>query len=165
MADKRKTLDIKHDFQHQLIMQTILTLIIAINVLVVVLMVISASRFGPPPMWIPLTIVAIEGVTFAVVYRRSLKASHTIAGPVFAIERILGAVARGELHHRLRLRSTDHFQETATLLNEALDAFEGRIAEIRAVAESLETQGGLDDEGRRQTGRLRELARSTGPEG
>lgn len=165
MADKRKTLDIKHDFQHGLVMQTLLTLIIAINVMVIVLMLISASRYGPPPMWIPLTIVAIEVVTFILVYRRSLAASHRIAGPVFAFERALGAVGRGEFHHRVRLRSTDHFQETAKLLNGALDAVEERLDTIRTAAEALAAQPGLDVAGRAQLERLRELTRKSSPEG
>ena len=156
MQDNRVTLDIKHDFQRQLVLQTVLTLFITINMVVIALTLYTANQLGPPPLWIPTTIVAAEVVIFYVVYRRSLAASHTIAGPVFVFERALEGVARGEFDQRVSLRKTDQFHETAEILNRAIETTSERIGELDQKVRSLEAMPDLSDETRAIVTQLRQ---------
>jgi len=155
MQDNRVTLDIKHDFQRQLVLQTVLTLFITINMVVIALTLYTANQFGPPPLWIPMTLVAAEIVIFYVVYRRSMAASHTIAGPVFVFEKALEGLARGELDQRVKLRETDQFQETAEILNRALEAVSTRVRKFALSVKTLESLPDINDETRAVVAQLR----------
>jgi methyl-accepting chemotaxis protein len=138
MAEKRKLLRIKNDFQQKLILQTLSAVFISINVIVIYLFLgplksglVRTDIIGP-------IIGILEVVTFVIVYRFSLIASHRIAGPVFVLERGLKHLADGDLTQELRLRKGDNFHETAEIFNLTLADLRERI--IRA-------KRGLDNPG------------------
>lgn len=89
MGDTCRMLDIKHDVQRQPVPQTVLTLIIAINTMAIALTRYAASRYGPPPLGIPITIAVAEMVIFYIVYRHGLAASHATGGPAYVFERTI----------------------------------------------------------------------------
>ncbi len=117
MAEKRKLIRIKNDFQQRLILQTLSALFISINVIVIYLFlgplktgVVRTDIIGP-------VIGLLEVVAFYVVYRLSLIASHRIAGPVYVLERSLMRLADGDLTQQVKLRKGDNFHETAEIFN------------------------------------------------
>jgi len=138
MAEKRKLLRIKNDFQQKLILQTLSAVFISINVIVIYLFlgplkagVVRTDIIGP-------IIGILEVVTFVIVYRLSLIASHRIAGPIFVLERGLKRLADGDLTQELRLRKGDNFHETVEVFNLTLADLRERV--IRA-------KRGLDNPG------------------
>lgn len=124
MAEKRKLLRIKNDFQQRLILQALSALFISINIIIIYLFlgplksgIVRTDIIGP-------VIAILEVVAFVVVYRLSLIASHRIAGPVYVLEQGLKRLAEGDLTVELRLRKGDNFHE-------AIDIFNLTVADLR----------------------------------
>ena len=134
MAEKRKLLRIKNDFQQQLILQTLLMTFISINVIVIALFIGPLSKVDSPNVLIAWIVSILEVVAVVVIYRLSLVASHRIAGPVFVFERALKRLADGDLVQEVRLRQKDNFHETAEIFNQTLAALRGRLLRLQELA-------------------------------
>jgi methyl-accepting chemotaxis protein len=135
MAEKRKLLRIKNDFQQRLILQTLAALFISINVIVIYLFLgplksglVRTDIIGP-------VIAILEVVAFVVVYRLSLIASHRIAGPVYVLEQGLKRMAEGDLTVELKLRKGDNFHEAVDIFNLAIGDLRERIVRAKQLIE------------------------------
>ncbi|HHL40060.1 MAG TPA: methyl-accepting chemotaxis protein [Deltaproteobacteria bacterium] len=64
---------------------------------------------------------------------------RNIAGPVYRLEKdIKERLARGDLTVRFRLREGDELTDLVTALNEVVDNFRERLAEVKSAARELE---------------------------
>ena len=144
MTDQRKQLRVKGKFQDRVILDVILVIFVLVNLLIVfsVFAVESIQDLGRLKMTLAAGLAIGEFGGLAVVYYLGLRASHKIAGPVFALERRLDELASGNLAARLQFRQGDHFKETADKLNSTVDVLSERIASVRLRAESLQQELG-----------------------
>lgn len=155
MADKRKLLRIKNDFQQRLILQTLMMTFISINVIIIYLFLGPLDRADSPNTVIGLVIGLLEIAAIAVVYRYALVASHRIAGPVYVFEKSLERLAQGDLTRHVRLRSKDNFHESAEVFNATIDELRNRIGQLQALTDrTLAELDGRNEES------LREVSRS-----
>jgi methyl-accepting chemotaxis protein len=144
MADKRKLLRIKNDFQQRLILQTLMLTFISINVIIIYLFLGPLDRADSPNEVIGLVIGILEIIAIAVVYRFSLVASHRIAGPVYVFERSLRQLSTGDLTQQMRLRNTDNFHESAEVFNATIEELRSRITHLQKLADN--TLAALDED-------------------
>ena len=140
MAEKRKLLRIKNDFQQKLILQTLSAVFISINVIVIYLFLgplssglVRTDIIGP-------VIAILEVVTFVIVYRFSLIASHRIAGPMFVLERGMKRLAEGDLTVELKLRKNDNFHETIETFNLTVADLRERIIRVNKLINEPDDQ-------------------------
>ncbi|HEY5719169.1 MAG TPA: hypothetical protein VIW02_02185, partial [Gammaproteobacteria bacterium] len=138
MAEKRKLLRIKNDFQQKLILQTLMSTFIGINVIIIYLFLGPLSKVDTPDMLIAVVVVIMEVVTMVVVYRFSLVASHRIAGPVFVFERALKRMAEGDLTQQVSLREHDNFHESADVFNATIGELRTRILKLRGLIDKVQ---------------------------
>ncbi|MDX1593821.1 MAG: methyl-accepting chemotaxis protein [Gammaproteobacteria bacterium] len=145
MAEKRKLLRIKNDFQQRLILQTLSAVFISINVIVIYLFVgplksgvVRTDIIGP-------VIGIMEVIAFAIVYRFSLIASHRIAGPVFVLERALRRLAEGDLTQEVRLRKGDNFHDTVEIFNLAIADLRERVIRAKRAVSEPDNAEALED--------------------
>lgn len=145
MAEKRKLLRIKNDFQQRLILQTLSALFISINVIVIYLFLgplksglVRTDIIGP-------MIAILEVVAFVIVYRLSLVASHRIAGPVYVLEQGLKRMAEGDLTVELKLRKGDNFHEAVDIFNLAIADLRERIIRAKQLVERPDDPGVLEE--------------------
>ena len=91
-------------------------------------------------------LVVIVGVLIAVLF------SHKVAGPLYRFEKSIGAIKKGELTHRIRLRSDDHLNEMKDELNLLAEFFDHRIGAMQELVEEfsslMESYSGQDEKGR-----------------
>jgi methyl-accepting chemotaxis protein len=144
MAEKRKLLRIKNDFQQKLILQTLMMVFISINVVVIYLFLGPLADAGTRTDIIGIVIAIMELIAFGIIYRFSLIASHRIAGPVFVLERSFDRMASGDLEQTIQFRKDDNFHETAEKLNTALSALHERISAIKSTANEASKENALD---------------------
>lgn len=138
MAEKRKLLRIKNDFQQKLILQTLSAVFISINVIVIYLFLGPLSSGIVRTDIIGAVIAILEVVTFVIVYRFSLIASHRIAGPMFVLERGMKRLAEGDLTVELKLRKNDNFHETIEIFNLTVADLRERVIRINKLLENPE---------------------------
>ena len=148
MAEKRKLLRIKKDFQQRLIMQTLMMTFISINVIIIYLFLGPLNRPDSPNEMIGLIIGGLEILTIVVVYRFSLVASHRIAGPVFVFERTLKQLSEGDLTQRVSLRSNDNFHESAEVFNATIEELSTRITRLQVLADTTLAELNSDSAGK-----------------
>ena len=67
----------------------------------------------------------------------SLYVSHKLAGPIFRIEESIGEVSKGDLTHRVYLRSKDELKYLASYFNYMVTTFKGWIESDRKTAQSV----------------------------
>lgn len=83
-------------------------------------------------------ILFAELLALCVVFVLTMLATHTIAGPVYRIEKTLEEMAEGDLSQKVRLRPADEFKEVADALNEMAYQISGRIRKIRRAVQEVE---------------------------
>ena len=66
-----------------------------------------------------------------------LLASHRLAGPIVKLERYINAVADGDLSQRIAFRRTDHLDEFADSLNDAIECLDQRQLRSRELGIEL----------------------------
>jgi len=145
MAEKRKLLRIKNDFQQRLILQTLSAVFISINVIVIYLFLgplssglVRTDIIGP-------VIAILEVVSFALVYRFSLIASHRIAGPIFVLERGLKRLAEGDLTVELSLRKNDNFHDAIEVFNLTVADLRERVIRTKKLVDNPEDASAMED--------------------
>lgn len=79
--------------------------------------------------------------TIAVIHRMVVKASHSVVGPAFAIERGLWQVAGGDLEARFRLRDGDYLTGVASAAQAVLDVMQEREGAMRDVLADMRDAG------------------------
>lgn len=83
-------------------------------------------------------ILLAEGISLCVVFILSILVTHTIAGPVFRLERVAREIGRGNLAVKTTLRPKDELKELAAAFNAMCEGLSERIRKIRDEAEILE---------------------------
>ncbi len=63
--------------------------------------------------------------------------SHRIAGPIYRMERFLGALSKGDLVNRVTLRKKDELKSLADGLNMVIDSLRDRVNAERQIADKL----------------------------
>ncbi len=65
--------------------------------------------------------------------------TNRLAGPLYRLDRVVQAVAAGDLSQRILLRKGDELQDLAEQINASVDLFESTLVEIRERSGHLET--------------------------
>jgi len=85
---------------------------------------------------IPKILVA-QGVSLCFVFVLSILVTHTIAGPVYRMERIAREIGQGNLRGQTRLRPRDELKELADAFNIMTEGLAGKIRTLREEVEAL----------------------------
>src|SRR5437763_9688215 len=81
-------------------------------------------------LFIPKILVA-EGISLVIVFMLCIWVTHTIAGPLYRMERVAAEIAEGDLSLFTRLRPKDELKELADALNYMSCGLAQRLIEIR----------------------------------
>lgn len=90
---------------------------------------------------IPKILVA-QGVSLCFVFVLSILVTHTIAGPVYRMERVAKEIGQGNLRGNTRLRPRDELKELADAFNVMT---EGLAAKIRVIRDEVKAQQAAGD--------------------
>ena len=93
---------------------------------------------------IPKILVA-QGVSLCFVFILSILVTHTIAGPVYRMERIAKEIGQGNLRGQTQLRPRDELKELADAFNIMTDGLAAKIRSLREEVEDLEGAGSKED--------------------
>lgn len=85
---------------------------------------------------IPKILVA-QGVSLCFVFVLSILVTHTIAGPVYRMERIAKEIGQGNLRGQTRLRPRDELKELADAFNIMTEGLASKIRSLREEVEAL----------------------------
>lgn len=105
-----------------------------------------------------ITIIVIGLATIVTI----LLISHKIAGPAYRFEKVVAAIADGDLNFDVRLRSKDQLQPIAKALNEMLKKWKLQISKIRDKISELtdcidKIKGSKDEELKTQIAELSKI--------
>jgi methyl-accepting chemotaxis protein len=133
MSKKRKNTMIKKRFQNELIVKSVLTTFITFNIILVCAYLMTDSLFASAlsVQTFLQYIAGLELIAAVVIYMISRHFSFHIAGPVYAFERSLKAMAGGDLTFSLQIRKNDNFGEVSNMLNEMLGIYREQITAIK----------------------------------
>lgn len=157
MAEERRhQLFVNKQFQYRYVLLTVSIAIILVNALTVIGILLYGPHIKGGIAWYHTAILAaIEVVLLLTVFYFSARESHRLAGPMFAINRRLERLGRGDLHSRLKLRQGDHFHEIAETLNSSVGMLRQRFETIVALVDTLNQHTDPDSEAGQTLARLR----------
>lgn len=89
-------------------------------------------------------ILLAEAIALSLVFILSILITHTIAGPVYRLERTAQEIARGNLSITTRLRPKDELKELADAFNEMTLGLARRIRALRQATKEAEARTGKD---------------------
>ncbi len=157
MGEQRKRKIINAPFQVRAALTLVLSLIIAINLIIVVgslspgilgiQVVISGAGY--------IVIGAMEVAVIVLAWTLSIRQTHRVSGPVYAIAREAKKLSRGDLTASVQVRKHDEFAETASTVNAGIAHVRDEVARIKELAAELETRVDTE-EGRETLARLRQ---------
>jgi methyl-accepting chemotaxis protein len=135
MQERRKVKVIKRDFQYNFMLKGVLVFVISLNMIIFSVYMLDRYYGLPGTMFsvFPISLFFMEVAAVAIVAWIGRDVSFHIAGPVFAMERSLKDMAKGELSQRLKLRDGDNFTDAADSLNMVLETYQERIAMLQAL--------------------------------
>jgi methyl-accepting chemotaxis protein len=144
MAEQRKQLYVKRNFQQSLILEVLLTTFIVLNVIVIIgyFLIDSMSDVQDLKVNLAYVVAVIEVVSFVWIYRHNLKMSHRIAGPVWSMESGLKKIGEGDLNITIRLRKNDNFQEVGETMNQTIHNIREKIVDVKLLVNELENSEG-----------------------
>jgi methyl-accepting chemotaxis protein len=87
-------------------------------------------------VWLPLLL------TFACLTVHSIFMSHRIAGPLYQLRRLLGAVGEGNLADRAVLRDKDYLRKGVAVIHDMIDQLSSRISSVEEQAGVVNTRLG-----------------------
>jgi methyl-accepting chemotaxis protein len=127
--NRRKQIFIKGSFQQKLILNTMLMTLISLNVIIIAAHWLESifGAGGLPFSVFNVSVAALEVIAFITIYFLARKISFHIAGPIYAVERTLGLMNKGDLTHNLRLRKGDQFVEAAEAINTVIENYRTRL--------------------------------------
>lgn len=136
----RKTKVINPGYQYREAFTTVLLAIIAINFFIIfgalspesVGTVMAQSKVG----YYVVGIVEVLLIIFC--WKRSINATHRVAGPVYAIEREIGKLRDGDLTASIKLRPGDQFQQSVETINSGLVQLRESVRDIKDLVRGLE---------------------------
>jgi methyl-accepting chemotaxis protein len=138
--NRRKTRVVYPDFQYRNALMTVAAVIFILNFFLIIGAVFADSTK------LALTISnqgyyfvgVFELIVMAAAWFYSIRHSHTIAGPIYAITRDLERVGSGDLTVQIKLRPGDKFQESADKINFALNELCNTVSQIKNMATSID---------------------------
>jgi HAMP domain-containing protein len=95
-------------------------------------------------LFIPKILVA-EGISLVIVFMLCIWVTHTIAGPLYRMERVAAEIAEGDLSLFTRLRPKDELKELADAFNYMSRGLAKRIFDLHDAVGKLETSGDVKD--------------------
>jgi methyl-accepting chemotaxis protein len=147
MANRRRVIKIKRQFQDQMILEVVLIAFIFINILVIISFFTLDSM--DDLVSLKFTLAAALGLGevggLLIIYFHTLRTSHRIAGPIYVLEKRFKELTEGDLSGEVHLRRGDFFHDTAEDYNRAMDSLRERIASARELAQQLRQQGSSAD--------------------
>ena len=87
-------------------------------------------------------ILFAQGVSLLVVFFLSILVTHTIAGPVYRMERVAREIGAGDLTGKTKLRPRDELKELADAFNVMTEGLSEKIRILREETATLESQLG-----------------------
>lgn len=87
-------------------------------------------------------ILLAEAISLCLVFILSILITHTIAGPVYRLEKVAAEIGQGNLSIVTRLRPKDELKELADAFN---DMTEGLVDRIQAVRDAVDRAAEADD--------------------
>lgn len=87
-------------------------------------------------------ILFAQGVSLIIVFILSILVTHTIAGPVYRMERVAREIGAGNLTGNTKLRPRDELKELADAFNTMTDGLADKIRILRAETANCEASGG-----------------------
>lgn len=96
--------------------------------------VASASEMLAP------VIVITELIGLVIIIFIGFFISHTMAGPIYRLEKICSQIGDGDLSFDVKLRKGDEFQDLADVLNVMVKKLRDRVSIIKEVASDLVTK-------------------------
>ena len=136
MQERRRIKVINRDFQYNFMLKGVLALIITLNL--IIFSVYMLDRYYGLPGTIfnvfSVSLFFMEISAIAIVAWIGRDVSFHIAGPVYAIERTLKGMAKGDVAQRLKLRDDDNFTEAADTLNGVMETYQEKIASLQSLA-------------------------------
>jgi len=89
-------------------------------------------------------ILLAEAISLCIVFILAILITHTIAGPVYRLERTAEEIGEGNLGIVTRLRPRDEFKELADAVNEMCLSLAARVRRVRKAVEDAEAAGDGD---------------------
>ncbi len=89
-------------------------------------------------------ILLAEAISLMLVFILSILITHTIAGPVYRLEKVAAEIAEGNLTISTRLRPKDELKELADAFNEMTSRLAARLRAIRQAVDEAEATGAKD---------------------
>ncbi len=86
-------------------------------------------------------ILLAETISLIAVFILSIIVTHTIAGPVYRLEKTIREIGRGDLSHYVRLRPHDELKELADALNYMTEGLSTKLLLLREETEKLQKKG------------------------
>ena len=136
MQERRRIKVINRPFQHNFMLKTVLCVLITLNIIILTVYLID-RHYGWPGNILNVfsaSLILLELLAVGIVGWIGREVSLQIAGPVYAIERTLKKMTKGDISQRLHLRQGDNFGQTADTLNTVLEIYQNRIAELQQLA-------------------------------
>jgi methyl-accepting chemotaxis protein len=142
MENHRKSIVVNKKVQYQGAVVTVAVVILAINFFVI------AGSLYPLETGIAINFSTrqyaylglLEILLIGFGWRRSLVASHKLAGPVYAITREVKKLADGDLTGRVNLRPGDAFQEETSQINAGIENLRVQIDVFKTMVAELQEQ-------------------------
>lgn len=95
-------------------------------------------------LFIPKILVA-EGISLVIVFMLCIWVTHTIAGPLYRMERVAGDIGAGDLSLFTRLRPKDELKELADAFNLMSRGLARRMYELKDAVARLEASGDVKE--------------------
>jgi methyl-accepting chemotaxis protein len=146
MQGQRKRIVINRALQYREAVVAASVTVLSVN-LVVIVGTLFPGSFGiaidmsPRGYW---SVAALGLALLAGVALLSIRRSHAVAGPVYAIAREVSKLARGDLSFRIRLRPGDAFMHEAGQINTAASQLGEQLELIKELVQAM--QGARSDE-------------------
>lgn len=141
MQERRKSLIANATFQLRWMVKVVLASFILINSVLIVTFLVSGSGLDSPDDRLVLgaAVAATELVGLALIFWFARRHSNRIAGPVYRVQKVSEALARGDLTQHAKVRDGDFFDEEVAALEGALEVLRERIRDLRETADRLQS--------------------------
>lgn len=139
MKNRRHITVVDKNFQYRSAIFAVTTSVILVNMLVIVALVFPGFLTLNPTMgWKYSIILAlIELTAITTVWYSSLKASHRIADPMYALSRGLEQIGAGDLTGHVVFRRNDELHEIANTLNTNIGKLRERLRAAQQMSREL----------------------------
>jgi methyl-accepting chemotaxis protein len=135
MHERRSMKSINRSFQRNFMLKTVLSVVISLNLIIFTVYMLDRYFGFPGSVFnvFSISLLIMEIFAVGVVAWIGRDISFHVTGPVYAIERTLKDMAKGDVSHRLTLREGDNFLEAADTLNMVLETYQNRVEQLKSL--------------------------------